>query len=70
MPGQAIGRSALPSPVDDGLARETAKTGNEIGRIRLQTRGRHDVYSADLVGNRGEVVTLDRNGRVLSRQSY
>jgi hypothetical protein len=70
MPGQAVGRSELPSAVDDSLARETGKSGNQIGRLRLQTRGGRDVYSADLVGPRGEVVTLDDTGRVLSRQPY
>lgn len=70
MPGQPVGRSELPRAVDDTLTRESGKAGDEIGRLRLQTRGGHDEYSADLVGNRGEILTVDSKGRVLSRQSY
>lgn len=70
MPGQAIGRSELPPLVDDSLARESRAAGTQIGRLRLQTRGGNDVYSADLVGQRNQVLTLDAKGHVLSRQLY
>jgi hypothetical protein len=71
MPGQAIGRSELPSAVDESLARESRNIGNAIGPLRLQKQpdGR-DVYSANLVGKRGEVVTVDATGRVLLRKPY
>ncbi|HXU74612.1 MAG TPA: hypothetical protein VN947_35195 [Polyangia bacterium] len=70
MPGQAVGRSALPSPVDESVAREAGAVRGEIGRLRVQQRGGHEVYSADLQGARNEIVTLDAHGRVLSRTSY
>lgn len=70
MPGQAVGRSVLPAPVDHQLQQETRATGSEIGPLRLQTRDGEKVYSADLQGARSEVVTLDAHGRVLSRRPY
>jgi hypothetical protein len=68
MPGDVIGRSELPRAVDDTLARETSNTGDKIGRLRLQTAGGRDVYSAELLGKQTEIVTLDARGRVLSHE--
>jgi hypothetical protein len=67
LPGQAVGRSALPAPVEEGLAKETGAAGAEIGRLRLQKRGGQEVYSAELLGPHPEVVTLDAKGNVVSR---
>lgn len=70
MPGQVVGRSALPAPVDQRVAREAGAVKGEIGRLRVQERDGHAVYSADVQGARNEILTLDAHGRVLSRTSY
>jgi hypothetical protein len=62
--------SELPAPVQDSLSRQAREAGGELGRLRRQTRDGRVVFSADVVGKRGEVVTVDRNGRLLSRRGY
>jgi hypothetical protein len=70
MPGEVVGMSELPGPVQDSLLRQAHDVGGQLGRLRRQTSDGHIVFSADVVGSRAEIVTVERNGRLLSRRAY
>ena len=66
-PDEVVGMSALPDPAQEALKQEATRIGGQIGELRAHGNG-HVVYKANLRGTPGEIVTVNGDGRVLSRQ--